>query len=409
MAEKKSPRFFYGYVVALAAFFILAIMEGAMYTYGVFLKPLLAEFGWTRAAISGAFSLFMVLFGLFFVITGRLNDRFGPRIVVTVCGFFLGLGYLLMSQINAIWQLYLFYGVIIAIGMSGGFVPLVSTVARWFVKRRGLMTGLVVSSVGVGTVIMPPIANWLISSYVWRDSYTIIGIAALVVIVLAAQLLKRDPGQVGQLPYGESGIKEGSLNLEAIGFSLRQAIHVRQFWILGSICLFFSFFLQAIMVHIVPHATELGIPSAIAASVLAAIGGVSIAGRIVMGGAGDKIGNRLAMSICFFIIAIVLFWLLAAKELWMLYLFATIFGFAYGGFTALESPMVAELFGLGSHGVILGCIGVGATIGGAIGPVLAGYIFDVTGSYYQAFQICAAIAVIGFILTLFLKPIVAKA
>ncbi len=408
MTENKSPRFFYGYVVVLAAFCIMAVMWGAIYSFGVFLKPLSAEFGWSTAAISGAYSLFMVLHGLLYIVAGRLNDRFGPRIVVMTCGFFMGLGYLLISQISAIWQLYLFYGVIMGIAMSGGFVPLSSTIARWFVKRRGLMTGLAVSGIGAGTMIMPPIANWLISDFSWRTSYLTIGIIALVLIILAAQFLRRDPSQIGQLPYGESEIVEESLNLETRGFSLQGAIHTRQFWVLGATLFCFGFCIQTIIVHIVLHATELGISATIAATILTIIGMGSIAGRIMMGGAGDRIGNKLALIVCFILMAVAMFWLLGAKEVGMFYLFAIIFGFAYGGIAALQSPIVAELFGLGSHGAILGSITSITTVGCSIGPVLAGGIFDITGSYNQAFLICATIAVIAIILSLLLRPTSSK-
>ena len=121
MVENVRPKYFYGYIVVLAAFLITVTMWGTLYSFGVFFKPLLTEFGWTRAETSGAYSLFIVLHGLVYIVTGRLNDRLGPRIVMIACGFFLGLGYLLLSQISTIWHLYLVYGVIIAIGMSGGF------------------------------------------------------------------------------------------------------------------------------------------------------------------------------------------------------------------------------------------------------------------------------------------------
>ena len=398
MVEDVKPKFFYGYIIVLAAFFILLMMWGSSYTFGVFFKPLLTEFGWTRAETSGTYSLFMVVHGLFYIVTGRLNDKLGPRIVMTACGFFLGLGYLLMSQISAIWQLYLFYGVIIGIGASGGFVPLVSTVARWFVKRRGLMTGIVVSGIGLGTAIMPPVANWLISSYGWRTSFIIIGIITLALIILAAQFLRRDPSQMGQLPYGVDEVKAEGLNLEVGGFSLREAIRTRQFWMLSTMFLGFGFCIQAIMVHIVPHAIDMGISPAGAASILTIIGGLGIAGRVIMGSSGDRIGNKLAFIICFILLAITLSWVMAAKELWMLYLFAVVFGFAYGGHVPLGSPLIAELFGLREHGVILGATVFCGAIGGAIGPLLAGHIFDITSSYYLAFLVCAAISVVGLIL-----------
>ena len=403
--ESKQPRFFYGYIVVGAAFLIMVIVWGTFYSFGVFFKPMLAEFGWTRAMTSGAYSLSFLLSGLLGIVAGRLNDRFGPRLVMTVCGFLFGLGYLLMSQISAAWQLYLFYGVIIAIGLSAAFVPLVSTVARWFVKRRGLMSGITVSGIGIGTIIMPPIARWLISIYGWRTSYIIIGIVVLVLIMAAAQFLRRDPGKIGQLPDGESGVQEEEPASEAMEFSLRGAIHTRQLWMLCVIFVCIGFCFQAILVHIVPHATDIGISVVSAASILSIIGGLSIVGRIGMGSTGDRIGNKPALIVCLIVMLVAFVWLLVvAKELWMLSLFAVIFGFAYGGLVALESPILAKLFGLRAHGAILGIVAFSVTLGGAIGPLLAGRIYDITDSYNLAFLVCAVLSVIALMLASLLKP-----
>lgn len=398
------PRFFYGYIVVGVSFIILAMMCGTYFSFGVFLNPLLAEFGWTRALTSGAFSLSFILLGLFGIASGKLNDRFGPRKVITVCGVLIGAGYILMSQVGSAWQFYLFYGTLISMGMSGGFVPLTSTVARWFARRKGMMTGITVSGLGMGTLIMPPIVNWLISLYGWRTSYIVIGIASLVLITLAAQFLKRNPGEIGKLPYGENELS-GEANLNTSGFSLRGAIRTRQFWLFGMAFLFFSLGAGAVIIHIVAYAIGLGISAANAVVVLAVIGGLSTAGRIIMGTASDRIGNKLTLAICFGLEAIALTWLLLnGTELWMLYLFAIIFGFAYGGMAALIAPSVEEFFGLNSLGVILGFILFGIAIGEGSSPVIAGYLYDITGNYNTAFLLCAIFSVIGLILVLLLKP-----
>ena len=270
------------------------------------------------------------------------------------------------------------------------------------------MTGIALSGIGVGILIMPPVANWLISTYDWRTSYIIIAILALVLIILAAQFLRRDPRQVGQLPYGESEVKQQSPDLEARGFSLWEAIHARQFWTLFAILFCFGLSLSTIMVHIVPHATGLEVAATMAANILAIIGGLSIAGRVIIGGVADRIGNKPALIIGFITMSLALFWLVAAKEIWAFYLFAVVFGFAYGGVAVMESPIVAELFGLSSHGVILGVIAFGFTSGGAIGPVLAGHIYDVTGSYQLAFLIYAAVSILAIILAILLRPTSSK-
>ena len=404
MTAKREHKLFYGYIVVSAAFLILVMTWGTVYSFGVFFKPVLTEFGWTRAATSGAYSLFLLLLAFLGIVMGRLNDRFGPRIVLTGCGLVLGSGYLLMSQISAIWQLYLFYGVILAIGASGVYVSLASTISRWFIKRRGLMTGIAVSGIGVGTMIIPPAANWLITDYGWRVSYLVVGIAVLVLIISAAQFLRYDPSQMEQLPYGEHQSEPGSVNLKARGFSLQETIHTGQFWIIGVMFFCFGVSIQAILVHIIPHATDIGISAASAANILAVIGGVSAAGRITMGGFADRIGSKLALIAVFILMTAALLWLPTAKGLGMLYLFAIAFGFAYGGWATLISLIPAELFGLGSLGVILGAVHFSVATGEAVGPTLAGRIFDVTGSYQPAFLVCAALSFIAIILALFLKP-----
>jgi MFS family permease len=403
--QKRAPQFFYGYIVVVTAFFIMVVSWGLYIVFGVFFNPLLEEFGWTRAITSGAYSLSSILHGVLGIAMGGLTDRFGPRVVVTFCGFFLGIGYLLMSQINALWQLYLFYGVIIGIGMSGLWVPLLSSVARWFFGRRSLMTGIVISGLTIGQLIAPPLVSRLIAAYDWRLSYVILGGVVLLSIIIAAQFLRRDPGSTRQLQDDKDEGEQQVLKSDPKDFSLKEAIYTTQFWIVAIVFFCFGFAAFAIIVHIVPHATELGISDVNAANVLAINGGIGILGNFVLGGIiGDKIGNRKAFIVGFILMTGSLFWLVPARELWMLYLFAIVFGLALGSMGTSESPLIAKLFGLGSHGLIYGVIGLGFAAGGAIGPVMTGYIFDITGSYQLAFLICAALGIGGLILMAMLRP-----
>ena len=403
MSQKIIRKFFYGYVIVIATFFSLMWIWGTWNTFGVFFESWIGEFGWTRALTSGANSLNSILFGLAGILVARLTESFGPRKIATVCGFFLGLGYLLMSQISATWQLYLLFGVIIAIGMSA-YISMLSIVAKWFEKRRGLMTGIVFSGMGLGMMIMPPVANWLISVYEWRASCIIMGASTLVVTILAAQFLRHAPVQTGQLSNNKDKEKQKTVVKEHGTLSLKEAFYNGQFWQISALYFFMLFCLVAITVHIVIYSTGLGISANNAVNILALIGGVSIVGMSVMGGTADKIGNKRSIAISFALMAIILFWLIVSKELWMLYMFAVFFGFGYGGIQALLSPITAELFGLKSHGIILGTAAFAGTIGAAVGPIAAGYIFDTTASYNLAFLICAIIAVLGFILTLLLPP-----
>ena len=400
----KKPRFFYGYVIVIAGFLLMVITWGAGHSFGVFLKPMAADFGWTRAMTSGAYSIAMFASGIYFVITGRLTDRFGPRIVITICGISLGLAYLLMSQINVLWQLYILYGVMVAMGLGSGFVPLTSTVARWFVKRRGLLTGIVASGFGAGGLIGPLIAVWLIASYGWRSSYFIIGIIALVLLTLIAQFLRRDPSQKGLRPYGETDVGQEGLVVEASGFSPKEALNTSQFWMFSAMYFCVGFSLSAVLVHIVPYVTDLGIPAMIAANILAVIGGLNFAGRIGIGGVADRIGIKSSLIISFVLLSVSTFSLQLARELWVFYLLAATLGFGGGGVVALGSPLVAELFGLKAHGAIFGSVSFALMAGSAVGPIVAGYIFDITDSYYIALMLGALLGVTGIILASLLRP-----
>ncbi|GAG09031.1 unnamed protein product, partial [marine sediment metagenome] len=152
-SNNNEPRFYYGYIVVAVAFIIIMLGYGTRYSFGIFFKPVLTEFEWPRAMVSGAFSLSMIFYGLLGIVMGGLNDKFGPRIVLTLSGILIGLGYFLMSLVSSVWQFYLFYGVIIGTGMGGYWVPTLSTVARWFTKRRGMFNGIVLTGTGLGTLI----------------------------------------------------------------------------------------------------------------------------------------------------------------------------------------------------------------------------------------------------------------
>jgi MFS family permease len=403
--QEEKPRFFYGYIVVIAAFIIMVVSSGVYMVFGVFFNSLLDEFGWTRAITSGAYSLSSIVGGVLGIAMGGLTDRIGPRIVVTFCGALLGAGHMLMSQINTIWQLYFFYGIVVGVGMSGLWVPLLSSVARWFVGRRSLMTGIVISGLTFGQMIGPPLISRLIAVHEWRQSYIILGIVVLLCIVPVAQFLKRDPGRLEPYPGKNNAETAEGVPSDIHDYSFKEAVYTSQFWMAFIVLFCFGYGVYAVMVHLVPHGIDLGIPEITAANVLAVNGGIGIIGNFVLGGIiGDRIGNRKVFIIGLVLATVSLVWLVPAGNLWMLYLFAVVFGVALGGIGTSESPLVARLFGLTSHGLIYAVIALGFTVGGAVGPVVTGYIFDVNESYRLAFVLCAALSVVGLILMVMLKP-----
>lgn len=382
----------------------MVVIWAAYYSYGVFFKPLIAGFGWTRATTSGAFSLSAIINGLFAIVMGRLTDKAGPRIVMSICAVVLCLGFALMSQIQNIWQLYLFHGIIIGIGMGGSFVPLMTTVVRWFVDKRNLMTGVITAGVGIGILIGPPAAQQLIFHYGWRSSYLVIAVLVLFTVLLPARLIRRDPSELGICALGEDtpSLQEVAES-SSTSFSFHDAIRLRRFWLVYALFFCLGFCAFAIIVHITPHAIDLGTSPAVAANFLATVGALSVMGRIVMGRLADILGSKKGFAIGLLLMAIALGGLIPSKTLWIIFLLAGLFGLAYGTCVATQAPMVAELFGLESHGTILGFLSFGFVTGGAFGPWLAGTIFDKAGSYQFAFAMCAAVSITGLILTRFLK------
>ena len=203
---------------------------------------MLKEFGWTRAITSGAFSLASIISGVLAIAMGGLTDKFGPRIVMTLCGLLLGIGSLLISQISALWQLYLLYGILVGTGMSAADIPVVATVARWFIKRRGMMTGITKVGAGIGIMVVPLLASWLISSYGWRNTYIILGMGFIVLLIAAARVMRHNPHEMGLMPDNES--YEPSIIDTGSGdpaMPLKEIVKTKQFWAinLAEFCTFF--------------------------------------------------------------------------------------------------------------------------------------------------------------------------
>ncbi|MFC1937799.1 MFS transporter [Chloroflexota bacterium] len=405
MTGEKKSKIFYGYIVVGASFVIMMFALGANRSFGVFLEPMLAEFGWSRAGISGAFTVSLMLAGFLGIVAGRMTDRYGPRVVLITSGIFLGLGYILIARVGAIWHFYLFYGIIVGIGFSGSYSPLVSLIARWFVKRRGLMSGITVAGPALGITIVPILSSLLISASGWRISYIVIGGVVTVVIVSAALFLRRDPAEMGLKPYGAGETVAGGVDLQTTGLSFTEAICTRQFWMFNTMSFCDMFVKNIIIVHVVIHAIETGITATAAASVISVASGISMGGKIVMGAIADRVGNRRALLFCFSMGLVAFLLLLFAKQLWMFYLFSVFFGLGNWVSRPVMPPLAAELFGLKAHGTLFACINLSTLVGGAIGPLVAGRIFDSTGSYTLTFLVCISALIIALIAVVFLRPV----
>lgn len=398
----------YGWVMVILSSAAMVAWAPVVYTFGVFLQPLTEEFGWERGALSGAFSFQMLLIGILSIFVGRLTDKYGPRIFVTLGGLLSSIGFLLMSQVDSLWQVYLSWGFFMGIGGGCFYIAIISTIPKWFAKRTGIAVGITVAGMGLGAMISPPLIQWLISVYGWQQPLIILSIAILVIIVPLAQFMRHSPQRMGIRPYGDVRDTIGDelpLLSAAEGTSFTQAVKTSRFWFFG-LTLFFTFFsVHVIIVHIVPYAVDVGIPALAAASLLSVTAGGSVVGRLTIGLIADRVGGRVALSFCVILITLSLLWLLFSRDVWMFYVFSVIFGFGYGGMILLVTIVTAELYGLASLGMMLGIFAFYDTAGGVIGPPLAGSIFDATGSYSLAFLISVMLGVLAIILSLALLKV----
>ena len=383
-----------------AALVIICVLVGIRFSFGVFFKSLEAEFELTRAATSSVFSAYMVLAAVFGIVNGWALDRYGPRRILSLLGLITGLGLLVTGQTNSLWQLFLSYSLLLAVGTAGTVPLLTSVISRWFDKKRGIAVGIATSGTGLGILVLAPLAAYLISTLGWRMSYGVVGLAGGLVVISMAMLLRGDPGEIGDLPdgvkstAGRTGLTDREQNSQPAGLSLGQALGTRSFWLLVSAFLLWAFCLGLIMTHVVPYATDLGISMIEASTVLSLIGGFQIVARLLVGRTSDIIGRKVPGVICALLGMGALIWLIWSHNLWMFYLFAVIFGLFYGGLGVVNLTLASDSFGGRNLGVIMGVMNAGYSVGLAIGSALGGFIFDVTNSYVVAFEI-GAVAMLG--------------
>ncbi|MFA5399767.1 MAG: MFS transporter [Dehalococcoidia bacterium] len=406
------PPLFYGWVIVIVCFLQQALQNGIQYSFGIFFKPLVADFGWTRASLSGVYALSMICGGLFAIPAGWLADRFGPAKIALICGTLIGLGLILSSRITDLVQLYIAYGFIFGIGTGGVFAISSGITARWFYKKRGLALGIVSAGVGFGILIMPPLTEYFIRAVGWSSSYLIVGITALIIFSATALFLRRDPKDIGCLPYGavkSEPVDTGSQGQKSYhpafdgGMTLGNACRTLPLWLLVGTAVLVGVCTQMIFLHLVNYATDIGISPLTAATVMSVIGIGGIFGRILVGSGSDRIGNMNAMILCMAIQTASLVWLIFSGELWMLYVFAALFSFAFGGEIPLLTLLVSERFGLRAVSALVGLMLLASRVGAAVGSWLGGQIFDVTDSYTIAFIIASAASTTAMIAVIAMK------
>jgi len=405
--DKPKPGIYYGWWVAGATFILVALINGLFFSFGLYQKPLIEEFGWTRAQTSLSATVALVSFSISSLVSGILVDKYGPRIVCSLGALMMGLGVMLTSLIGEIWHLYLTYGLLFGLGGGTQETPPSSIITRFFIKRRGTVLGIATAGIGVGTLVLAPLIQSLINSFGWRWACLVTGLIPIVLGVPAAAIvMRRSPEDIGLLPDGEaSQVRDDQLNnAPAKEFSLTEALKFTQFWMLFGIYICMNIGLQGVMYHLPAYATDSGIPAMWAATAVGLVGGFSIIGRIVTGIVSDITGRRNALIVIFSVLVVTLVALVWVKTTVMLIFWVFFFGFCYGAMIVAIWGLAADLFGRKAMAAILGAITLGAGIGGFIGPWSAGYIFDATNSYAIAFLAFAAAFFFAVIFSILIRP-----
>lgn len=371
---------FRGWLVVAGAFAVTFVGFGSAYTFSAFLESLQKDFGASRGSVSLVFSLAGFLYFGLGVLSGPLADRWGSRRLAVAGMVLVGLGLALAGQARSLTQIYLAYGLGVGLGVGASYVPVLGAVQRWFVRRRGFASGLAVSGIGVGTLVMPPLASLFIETLGWRNAYLALGALAVVVGVSMALLIENDPRDRGLGPDGDPPQPKAA-SAQAEGFTVRDAVRSRRFAGLYVACLISSFGLFVPFVHLVPYALDHGVPNAHAVLLLGAIGVGSTAGRFFLGGLADRMGRAQTMLLMSTGMALSLLVWAASSGFWGLAVFAFFYGAFYGGLVALLPALVMDYFGGRNIGAIIGVLYTSVAFGTLVGPAAAGFAFDVSRSY----------------------------
>ena len=362
------------------AFAITFVGFGSAYTFSAFVGSLQKDFGASRGSVSLVFSLAGFLYFGLGIASGPLADRWGARRLAVTGMILTGMGLAIASVARSLTEVYAAYGLGVGLGVGCAYVPAVGAVQRWFVRRRGFASGLAVSGIGVGTLVMPPLATFFIDAVGWREAYLLLGGLAAVVGGGLALLIENDPRDRGLGPDGDP-VQTGVRSARPIGASLREAIRTRRFVGLYAACLICSFGVFVPFVHLVPYARDHGIPQSSAVLLLGVIGVGSTAGRFFLGGLADRMGRQTSLLVMFVGMALALAVWVISTNVWSLAAFAFVYGVFYGGWVAVLPAVVMDYFGGRNVSGIIGFLYTSVAFGTLIGPSAAGFTFDFSDSY----------------------------
>lgn len=390
----------YGWVIVAAGAVITCLAMGAMFALPVYLQPIADETGWTRAGISGAMTVGFIVMGVAGFIWGTLTDRIGARPVILVAAVLLGLGLFLASRATDLLMFQIAYGGLI--GASGGafFAPLIATTLGWFDKHRSLAVSLVSLGGGIAPMTITPLATILIANYGWRNAMMMTAIAAAVLIVPAAFLIRRAPAVMAEAPSPGSDVAPA----EPAPTNMGAIFRTPQFFILAGVFFLCCAAHSGPIFHTVSYAMLCGASALAAASIYSVEGFAGLFGRVIFGVLADRIGVKRVIVIGLALQAIGIYSYIYVSELPHFYMLAVVLGLVYGGVMPLYSVLARDYFGPNVMGTVLGGITMTSSIGMAFGPVGGGWLFDTFGDYHWLYVASAGVGLAAAALALAFPP-----
>ena len=412
-AHPSTPEKFYGWWIVFAGTLILSVSSGiGFYGHGVILDPLRTLHGWPKATVSSAITLYFLTTGFMGMMIGRQIDRYGPKGVLIIGSVVIGAGFVLLSRINTVWQLYLVY-FMMAVGFScTSLVPVNTLITNWFIRRRGFAMSLTNTGLSAGGIVLVPLSSYMISRWGLEVALPVLGaIYSVVVIPCALFFIRQRPSDLNQFPDGEPPVASAAggpgarfdYEAQMQVWTRSQALHTIAFW---SIVIAFLLALAgqiAFLVHQVSFLSPFLRVSG-AATAVSVTAAASIIGRLFLGTFVDRCDKRYVIMVCFLVQAVAMLTLAHYNHVIILYLGTFAFGLTMGSIIMMQSLIIGECFGLFSFATVSGLAGLFTMSGAAFGPTIAGLIYDATHSYRMAFTIFAAMSIVAILVIFFARP-----
>lgn len=386
----------YGWVIVFAGLIISLCMYGVIESFAIMFKPIAEQFAWDRGTVSVASMISWTSFGISSLICGRLSDRFGSKWVIITGGLFFVAGTFLMSQVQSLWQLYVYFGVVLAIGRSATGVPMVALVTKWFVKRQGLALAIAQSQ-NVGSAVFAPLAVFLLAHNDWRWSYIWLGVITLIVLPLS--ILMRDK-KIEPPRAQPTGFTRADVHATTPGMTLGEAMRTRAFWTLNLMVLGCCMCHSCILLHGFNHMTDVGVLESVAARVVMLMAVSGMIGKIINGLLADRIGAKWAIALFLGLQAVMVPFFIEARQAPSFYSWAILFGLGFGGPMPVYAMLFREYFGTRAIGTILGAFFMVAAIGMGSGGMMGGFLHSEFGDYVVPFLTSTSTGTLAAILAL---------